>query len=95
MPARSGDWKNVHRRLRRWYESGVTERIFRHLAADHDNEYMMTDAIHFKVHRTAVSLQKRAFPRHIGRTKGGLNSNLHAICDCQGRPVRVHLIAGQ
>ncbi|GBQ72633.1 transposase [Acetobacter lovaniensis NRIC 0474] len=41
LPARFGDWKNVHRRLRRWCESGVIERIFRYLAADHDNEYMM------------------------------------------------------
>ncbi|NHO33980.1 transposase [Acetobacter sp. LMG 1636] len=27
LPARVGDRKNVHRRLRRWCESGVTERI--------------------------------------------------------------------
>ncbi|WP_146911481.1 IS5 family transposase [Gluconobacter thailandicus] len=39
--------------------------------------------------------QKGAFPRHIGRTKGGLNSKLHAVCDGQGRPVRLHLTAGQ
>lgn len=38
---------------------------------------------------------KKAFPRHIGRTKGGLNSKLHAVCDGQGRPVRLHLTAGQ
>lgn len=41
LPARFGDWKNMHRGLRRWCESGVIERIFRHLAADYDNEYMM------------------------------------------------------
>ncbi|MFT9166324.1 MAG: transposase, partial [Komagataeibacter saccharivorans] len=41
LPVCFGDWQNVHRRLRRWCESGVIERIFRHLAADHDNEYMM------------------------------------------------------
>ena len=38
---------------------------------------------------------KGAFPRHTGRTKGGLNSKLHAMCDDQGRPVRLHLTAGQ
>ncbi|MCE2574084.1 transposase [Komagataeibacter sp. FNDCR2] len=36
-----------------------------------------------------------AFPRHIGRTKGGLNSKLHAVCDGLGWPVRLHLTAGQ
>ena len=30
--------------------------------------------------------QKGAVPRRIGRTKGGLNSKLHAVCDGQGRP---------
>ena len=34
----------MHCRLRRWSESGVIEQIFRHLAADHDNEYMMIDS---------------------------------------------------
>ncbi|WP_415572974.1 transposase [Gluconobacter japonicus] len=38
---------------------------------------------------------KRGFSRHIRRTKGGLNSKLHGMCDGQGRPVRLHLTAGQ
>ena len=29
--------------------------------------------------------QKGAVPRRIGRTKGGLNSKLHAVCDGEGR----------
>ena len=32
--------------------------------------------------------QKGAVSRCIGRTKGGLNSKLHAVCDGQGRPLR-------
>lgn len=34
-------------------------------------------------------------PRRIGRTKGGLNSKLHAVCDGQGRPVVLLLSEGQ
>ena len=33
--------------------------------------------------------------RLIGRTKGGLNSKLHAVCDGVGRPVRLLLTEGQ
>jgi transposase len=44
LPERFGDLKNTHKRLRRWCESSVFERIFTHLAADHDNEYMMIDS---------------------------------------------------
>ncbi len=38
----------------------------------------------------------RAQPgRLIGRTKGGLNTKLHAITDADGRPIRFFLTAGQ
>jgi hypothetical protein len=56
----------------------------------------MIDAALLKAHQTSASpLKEKLFPRHIGRTKGGLNSKLHAVCDGQGRPVRLHLTAGQ
>ena len=37
----------------------------------------------------------RCAPRRIGRTKGGLNSKLHAVCDGQGRPIIMLLSEGQ
>ena len=39
--------------------------------------------------------KKGPVPRCIGRTKGGLNSKLHAVCDGQGRPVIMLLSEGQ
>ncbi len=33
--------------------------------------------------------------RLIGRTKGGMNTKLHAICDSQGRPLNLFVTAGQ
>src|SRR5438046_1590443 len=45
LPERFGDWKIVHQRFSRWAKSGVFERIFKMLASDHDNEYMMIDAL--------------------------------------------------
>ena len=44
LPERFGDWKIVYQRFNRWAKSGVFERIFKLLASDHDNEYMMIDA---------------------------------------------------
>ena len=40
-------------------------------------------------------LEKGAVPRHIGRTKGGLNSKLHADCDGDGKPLVLLLSEGQ
>ena len=39
--------------------------------------------------------KKGTVPRRIGRTKGGLNSKLHAVCDGEGRPVVLMLSEGQ
>ena len=41
------------------------------------------------------SAQKEDSPCLIGRTKGGLNSKLHAVCDGHGRPVLLLLTEGQ
>lgn len=32
--------------------------------------------------------------RLIGRTKGGMNTKLHAVADAQGRPIRMFVTAG-
>ena len=33
--------------------------------------------------------------RLIGRTKGGLNTKLHAVTDARGRPLKFFMTAGQ
>jgi len=56
----------------------------------------MIDATHLKAHRTAASLLKKwDVPRAIGRTKGGLKSKLHAVVNGEGKPIFLHLSAGQ
>src|SRR5216110_2143477 len=50
LPERFGDWKIVYQRFSRWAKSGVFERIFKLLASDHDNEYMMIDATIVRAH---------------------------------------------
>jgi transposase len=59
LPARFGDWKNTHKRLRRWCESGVFERIFKALAEDCDNEYMMLDSTIIRAHQHSAGARKK------------------------------------
>jgi transposase len=59
LPERFGDWNNTHRRFRRWCESGVFERIFKHLASDHDAEYMMIDSTIVRAHQHSAGAQKK------------------------------------
>jgi transposase len=62
LPERFGDWKNTHRRFRRWCEDGVFERIFKMLAADHDNEYMMIDSTIVRAHQHSAGARKKRGP---------------------------------
>ena len=59
LPAGFGDWKNTHKRLRRWCESGVFERIFKALAEDCDNEYMMLDSTIVRAHQHSAGARKK------------------------------------
>lgn len=43
----------------------------------------------------ATPLKRGRRPRAIGRTKGGLNSKLHMVCDGLGRPLMFFLLPGQ
>jgi transposase len=54
VPERFGDWKNIHRRHRRWAEGGVWQRVFTHLAGDADNEYAMIDSTIVRAHQHAA-----------------------------------------
>lgn len=59
LPERFGGWKNTHKRLRRWCRSGVFERIFKALAADRDNEYMMLDSTIVRAHQHSAGARKK------------------------------------
>jgi len=73
----------------------VFNRIFAELAGKGPKpERLMIDATHLKAHRRQPP-KKGALPRRIGRTKGGLNSELHMVCDGQGRPLVMLLSEGQ
>jgi len=59
LPARLGHWKSVHQRFSRWTKSGVFRRIFKMLASDHDNEYMMIDATIVRAHQHSAGARKK------------------------------------
>lgn len=59
LPERFGPWKSVWQRHDRWARSGVFERIFTMLAADHDNEYMMLDATVVRAHQHSAGARKK------------------------------------
>ena len=69
LPARFGDWNIVYQRFNRWAKSGVFDRIFKLLASDADNEYMMIDASIVRAHQHSADARKKrpASDRPIAR----------------------------
>ena len=63
LPERFGNWKVIHQRFGRWAKSGVFERIFKLLARDHDNEYMMIDATIVRAHQHSAGARKKMASR--------------------------------
>jgi transposase len=59
LPERFGSWKTVHQRFSRWAKTGVFERIFKMLASDYDNEYMMIDATIVRAHQHSAGARKK------------------------------------
>jgi transposase len=59
LPERFGDWKSVWQRFDRWAAGGVFDRIFKTLASDHDNEYVMLDATIVRAHQHSAGARKK------------------------------------
>lgn len=64
LPERFGDGVKVQRRFSRWAQSGVWERLFRHLCAEADNEHAMVDSTIVRAHQHSAGA-----PKKPGRTR--------------------------
>jgi|SRR5205823_504151 len=91
LPERFGDWKIVYQRFSRWAKSGIFERIFKLLASDHDNEYMMIDATIVRAHQHSAGARKkrRASDRPIARRTDHQNTRSRR-CSRQSRRIDAH-----
>ncbi|WEQ54518.1 IS5 family transposase [Komagataeibacter nataicola] len=97
-PREYGPHKTLYNRWKRWGDMGIFMRMMDGLsAAKAEPQTIMIDATYLKAHRTASSLRLKRGSRGrlIGRTKGGMNTKLHAITDQNGRPLSFFMTAGQ
>lgn len=87
-PKECGPAKSLYKR---WSDDGIFAWIMLgQTAGGADPNTIMIDATSLKTQRTACSLcaKKGTRGRQIGRRKGGLDTNLHAVTDAEGCPIR-------
>ena len=96
-PREFGPAKTLYNRWKRWSDKGVFVAMMDGLASrGAERKTIMLDATYLKAHRTASSLRvKRGSWPADRRTKGGLNTKLHAVTDARGRPISFFMTAGQ
>ena len=79
-------------------DKGIFTQMLIGLVANHGEEKtIMIDTTYFQAHRTASSVAVKRGTRTSGqrRTNGGMNTNLHAFCDSQARPLNLFVTARQ
>ena len=69
LPPDDGGWSNTHRRFIRWRDKGIWEKLLEILIEDPDDEWLMIDASHCKVHPHTSGA--RGGNQAMSRTKGG------------------------
>jgi transposase len=95
FPEPFGDRKNVHRRFSRRSETGVSERVFQHLAADVNDEYAMIDSTIVRANQLSAGAAKMGEDQAIGRSRGGLSTRINTLVDALGNPIGFHLTGGE
>jgi transposase len=96
LPERYGKYKTVHKRFARWAASGVWDHVFRTLTQDAPNEYLMIDSTIVRAHQQAATGRKKGgSDPALGRSRGGLTTKIHLLCNELGHPVDFLVTAGQ
>ncbi|WP_156500099.1 IS5 family transposase [Ectothiorhodospira sp. BSL-9] len=106
LPERFGPWKTVYDRFRTWRDEGtfelVLERLHLRLREDGlmDLETWMLDSTSTRATRAASGGGKKGGPEEpvdhaLGRSRGGLTTKIHLVCDGRGHPLAFELSPGQ
>ena len=93
LPESYGPWQSVYARFAKWRDDGTLEGVFHALSEAADMENLSMDSTCVKVHESANGGKKTA-DKAVGRTRGGLNTKIHAVVDGLGNPLEFLLSAG-
>jgi len=86
LPEGYGPPTTCYNRFVRWRRAGVWDRIMEALTAAHDTAVQMIDTSIVRVHQHGACIAGTR-DQHMGRSRGGLTSKVHAVVDANGLPV--------
>ncbi|NYS62606.1 IS5 family transposase [Vreelandella salicampi] len=105
IPDRYGPWKTVYDRFRQWRDDGTFEAVLARLQLRlredglMDLDTWMIDSTSIRATRAASGGGKKGAQEPIdhalGRSRGGLTTKIHMVCDRNGWPLAFTLSPGQ
>ena len=96
LPEFYGNWSSVYSKFRRWSKRGVIKNVFSALAGKLPKRCTaMIDSTYIKAQRTASCMRSDGLPRELGRSRGGITTKIHLLCNDQQKPIDFVLTAGQ
>jgi transposase len=94
VPETFGPPTTCYNRFVRWRRAAVWDRIMDALAAAHDVTVQMIDTSIVRVHQHGSCISGNA-EHHMGRSRSGLTSKIHAGVDANGLLVHLGLTPGE
>nr|WP_086937282.1 IS5 family transposase [Pseudomonas putida] len=105
MPERFGPWRTIYHRFRLWRNRGTFEQMLKRLHLQHNDQGLidlqtwMIDSTAVRATRASSGAGKRGLDEPadhaLGRSRGGLTTKIHMLCDANGVPLRFLLSDGQ
>ena len=95
LPERFGPYSTIHGWHCRWAKEGLWAKILEVFARRVRGLVRLVDGTHILVHQCAANPAGGATRQAMGKTRGGRNTKLMALCDARGRLVSAALIEGQ
>ena len=94
LPEAFCPYTTCYNRFVRWGRAGVWDQIMDALAAMHDAAVQMIDTSIVRVHQHGACIAGNN-QQHMGRSRGGLTTKIHAVVDTNGLPVQIGLTPGE
>ena len=87
-------WNSVYQYFRRWCHRGTLQKVLAQFGPELVPGWFFVDSTHVKVHADGSNPAGGQAPQAMGRTKGGLNTKIHAVVNVLSQAIVIALSSG-
>ena len=96
IPDFYGKWSSIYSRFTRWSMAGIIQKIFYAFAHKlPKRSTAMIDSAFSKAQRSVSSMRSDGKNRELGRSRGGITTKIHFLCNSNAMPMDFCLTPGQ